>query len=172
MGLSFNLIMPCSCVHLSSRCIWIQHYYPPLTLREKLSPECLLTPPPSPLKTSFPLIEVLCKGSCENEAQLAESGISDDELSSIQVGHIINWNWAFIMSILQVFIGSLIKDHLKVKVCFSKQSTLALDTVYKKVCCDNGLSGWCAKYHISGQGKIRLLTEKTSTCGWYCWAGD
>lgn len=43
------------------------------------------------------------------------------------------------MSILQLFVGGLIKDHLKAKVCFSKQSTSAVDVVYEKVCRDNDL---------------------------------
>jgi hypothetical protein len=77
--------MPCSCARVSSRRIRIQRHFPPLTLQAKFSPERLLTPPPSPLKTSFPLVEVLREGSCESETQLAESGISDAELSSIQV---------------------------------------------------------------------------------------
>ncbi|KIJ91530.1 hypothetical protein K443DRAFT_14317 [Laccaria amethystina LaAM-08-1] len=107
--------MPCTCARVPSKRIRIQCHYPPLTLRAKFSPERLLTPPPSPLKTKFPLVEVPREGSCENETQLAESGISNDELSDIQV-----------------FIRSLIKDHLKAKVCFSKQSTSALDAVFEE----------------------------------------
>ena len=59
VGLFFNLLEPCSGVHVSSRCIQIQCHNPLLTPCEKFSTECPLTLLPSSLKTSFPLVNVL-----------------------------------------------------------------------------------------------------------------
>ena len=80
--------MPCTCTRISSKGIKIQRYHSPLTIRATFSEERLTTPPPSTLNTSFPLVEISAEESNERtdgELQLAESGISGDEYSDIQV---------------------------------------------------------------------------------------
>ena len=128
--------MPCTCTRISSKGIKIQRYHSPLTIRATFSEERLITPPPSTLDTSFPLIEISPKESNKRtggELQLAESGISDDENSDIQVCLIIHSYQHLMTNTPQVFLRDLIARYLKPKTCFSKQNSSALDTVYQKV---------------------------------------
>ena len=80
--------MPCTCTRISSKGIKIQRYHSPLTIRATFSEERLTTPPPSTLNTSFPLVKISAEESnkrTDGELLLAESGISGDEYSDIQV---------------------------------------------------------------------------------------
>ena len=81
-------LMPCICTRTSVRGHRIQRYFSPLTTRATFSPERLLSPPPSTLKTTFPLIEPASQGSTKESGEseiYSQLGVNEEEYSDIQV---------------------------------------------------------------------------------------